>query len=185
MSPFGIFTIVLISLYAVYYAVLISRDLYGKKNAARQEEEEFDISSLQEEDAAVGVEESDNGFSLTPFHGKGGTKPSPFLESERTSTMDVTNGEGADDFPRRDLNIGTKSVIPPAAEIATGSAGTASATIDGKSASQEKIDKLQDEMDEIDPIGNLTMSKEFFRDLLLQANLEGSLFAKKKQVPAV
>lgn len=185
MSPFGIFTIVLISLYAVYYTVLISRDIYGMKNATKREEEEFDISSLQEEDAAVGVEESDTGFSLTPFHGKGGTKPSPFLESARTATMDVTNGEGADDFPRTSLNIGTKSAIPPAAEIATGSAVTASATIDGKSASQEKIDRIQDEMDEIDPIGNLTMSKEFFRDLLLQANREGSLFVQKKQVPAV
>lgn len=185
MSPFGVFTIVLISLYAVYYAVLISRDIYGMKNATKHEEEEFDISSLQEEDAAVSVEESDNGFSLTPFHEKGGSKPSPFPESERTATMDVTNGEGADDFPRTDLNIGTKSIIPPAAEISTGSAGTASATIDSKSASQEKIDKIQDEMDEIDPIGNLTMSKEFFRDLLLQANREGSLFVQKKQVPAV
>lgn len=143
MSPFGIFTIVLISLYAVYYAVLISREIYGKKNAARQEEEEFDISSLQEEDAAVGVEESDNGFSLTPLR-KGET---------------VVN--------------------------TTASSGFESSTTNCKSATQEKIDKVQEEMDEIAPIGNLTMSKEFFRDLLLQANLEGSLFTKKKQVPAV
>ena len=66
MSPFGIFTIVLIILYIVYYAVLISRDLYSKKNAVKSEEEEFDVSSLQGEEMAVDVEESENGFSLNP-----------------------------------------------------------------------------------------------------------------------
>ena len=40
-------------------------------------------------------------------------------------------------------------------------------------------------MEEIDPIGNLTMSKEFFRDLLLKANKEGSLFVQKTHVPTV
>ena len=53
------------------------------------------------------------------------------------------------------------------------------------SAVQEKIDKVQEKMEEIAPIGNLTMGKEFFRDLLLQANKEGSLFAQKPHASAV
>ena len=53
------------------------------------------------------------------------------------------------------------------------------------SAVQEKIDKVQEKMEEIAPIGNLTMGKEFFRDLLLQANKEGSLFAHKPHASAV
>lgn len=48
MSTFGMFTIILVILYIVYYAVIISRDIYGKKSMRRSEEEEFDVSALQE-----------------------------------------------------------------------------------------------------------------------------------------
>lgn len=160
MSPFGIFTIVLISLYTVYYAVLITRDVYSKKSAAKPDEEEFDISSLQDENAAVGVEESESGFSLTPLNRNGETKPSPFMMSGGPDITPIDNGKDVSENDESDLNKGV-------------------------SATQVKIDKVQEEMDEIDPIGNLTMSKEFFRDLLLQANQEGSLFVQKKHVPAV
>ena len=62
MSTFGMFTIILVILYIVYYAVIISRDIYGKKSMRRSEEEEFDVSALQEDEIAVSVEESENGF---------------------------------------------------------------------------------------------------------------------------
>ena len=47
----------------------------------------------------------------------------------------------------------------------------------------KKIDEVQEEMEDIDPIGNLTMSKELFREILLNANKEGALFVKKKYIP--
>ena len=64
MSPFLIFDISLTIAYAIYYAVMITRDLYGKKEEAKSNEEVFDISNITEEEAAVAVNESDGGFSV-------------------------------------------------------------------------------------------------------------------------
>lgn len=64
MSPFLIFAISLTIAYAIYYAVMITRDLYGKKEEAKSNEEVFDISNIMEEEAAVAVNESDGGFSV-------------------------------------------------------------------------------------------------------------------------
>ena len=64
MSPFLIFAISLTIAYAIYYAVMITRDLYGKKEENKSNEEVFDVSSITEEEAAVAVNESDGGFSI-------------------------------------------------------------------------------------------------------------------------
>jgi hypothetical protein len=167
MSPFGIFTIVLISLYAIYYAVLITRDIYGKKDAVKSEEEEFDVSSLQEEDMAVGVKETENGFSLVPS----------YKNDETAKTVS----------PVSPGNVSQESEVahPSGAPIAAIPVEPTSSCEGSMSATQKKVEKVQEEMDEIATMGNLTMSKEFFRDLLLQANKEGSLFVRKKHVPAV
>ena len=64
MSPFLIFAISLTIAYVIYYAVMITRDLYGKKEESKSNEEVFDVSSITEEEAAVAVNESDGGFSI-------------------------------------------------------------------------------------------------------------------------
>ena len=64
MSPFLIFAISLTIAYVIYYAVMITRDLYGKKEENKSTEEVFDVSSITEEEAAVAVNESDGGFSI-------------------------------------------------------------------------------------------------------------------------
>lgn len=64
MSPFVIFAISLTIAYVISYAVMITRDLYGKKEGNKSNEEVFDVSSITEEDAAVAVNESDGGFSI-------------------------------------------------------------------------------------------------------------------------
>ena len=64
MSPFLIFAISLTIAYAIYYAVMMTRDLYGKKEEAKSNEEVFDISNITKEEAAVAVNESDGGFSV-------------------------------------------------------------------------------------------------------------------------
>lgn len=165
MSPFGTFAIVLIILYIVYYAVLISRDLYGKKHTVRSEEEEFDISSLHEEAAAVEVEESENGFSLNSSQSENKT-----VKSASPEVSDV-----APFVPS----------VPTGVPLASTPAEPASTSGGGTSDVRNKIDKMEEEMEQIEPVGNLTMSKEFFRDLLLQANKEGSLFVQKTHVSAV
>ena len=64
MSPFVIFAISLTIAYVIDYAVMITRDLYGKKEENKSNEEVFDVSSITEEEAAVAVNESDGGFSI-------------------------------------------------------------------------------------------------------------------------
>lgn len=64
MSPFVIFAISLTIAYVIYYAVMITRDLYGKKEENKSNEEVFDVSSITEEEAAVAVNESDGGFNI-------------------------------------------------------------------------------------------------------------------------
>ena len=64
MSPFVMFAISLTIAYVIYYAVMITRDLYGKKEENKSNEEVFDVSSITEEDAAVAVNESDGGFCI-------------------------------------------------------------------------------------------------------------------------
>ena len=64
MSPFVIFAISLTIAYVIYYAVMITRDLYGKKEENKSNEEVFDVSSITEEEDAVAVNESDGGFSI-------------------------------------------------------------------------------------------------------------------------
>ena len=64
MSPFVIFAISLTIAYVIYYAVMTTKDLYGKKEENKSNEEVFDVSSITEEDAAVAVNESDGGFCI-------------------------------------------------------------------------------------------------------------------------
>ena len=64
MSSFVIFAISLTIAYVIYYAVMITRDLYGKKEENKSNEEVFDVSSITEEEAAVAVNESNGGFSI-------------------------------------------------------------------------------------------------------------------------
>ena len=52
MSPFVIFVIVLTIIYIIYYAVMITRDLYGKKEDHKTQEEVFDVSDMVEEEAS-------------------------------------------------------------------------------------------------------------------------------------
>ena len=59
MSPFVIFVIVLTIIYIIYYAVMITRDLYGKKEDHKTQEEVFDVSDMVEEEAAVSVHENE------------------------------------------------------------------------------------------------------------------------------
>ena len=48
MSPFLIFAIVLTVAYIIYYAVMITRDLYGKKDEENKHEEVFDVGDMDE-----------------------------------------------------------------------------------------------------------------------------------------
>jgi len=64
MSSYLIFVLVLTAIYIIYYAVIITKDLYGKKDEAKANEEVFDVSGMADAEESVAVEENDGGFSI-------------------------------------------------------------------------------------------------------------------------
>lgn len=64
MSSYLIFVLVLTAIYIIYYAVIITKDLYGKKDEAKTNEEVFDVSGMADAEESVAVEENDGGFSI-------------------------------------------------------------------------------------------------------------------------
>lgn len=64
MNSYLIFVLVLTAIYTIYYAVIITKDLYGKKDEAKTNEEVFDVSGMANTEESVAVEENDGGFSI-------------------------------------------------------------------------------------------------------------------------
>lgn len=83
MSSYLIFVLVLTAIYIIYYAVIITKDLYGKKDEAKTNEEVFDVSGMADTEESVTVEENDGGFSI------GG--------NSYDTQVDAVNGQNADD----------------------------------------------------------------------------------------
>lgn len=82
MSSYLIFVLVLTAVYIIYYAVIITKDLYGKKDEAKTNEEVFDVSGMADAEESVAVEENDGGFSI------GG--------NSYDTQVDAINGQNAD-----------------------------------------------------------------------------------------
>ena len=83
MSSYLIFVLVLTAIYIIYYAVIITKDLYGKKDEAKTNEEVFDVSGMADAEDSVAVEENDGGFSI------GG--------NSYDTQVDAISGQNADD----------------------------------------------------------------------------------------
>ena len=61
MPGFVIFVLVLTFAYVVYFSVMITLDLHSKKDEKKTDEETFDVSSMDNEEVPVSVEEHNNG----------------------------------------------------------------------------------------------------------------------------
>ena len=61
MSGFVIFALVLTFVYVVYFAVMITLDLHGKKDEKKTEEETYDVGDLTNEEQPVAIEERNEG----------------------------------------------------------------------------------------------------------------------------
>ena len=72
-----IFALVLTIAYAIYYAVVIAKDLQGKKGRTNSTEEVFDLDGMEEEES-VEVSEAGDGFQV----GNAGERPMIPSESE-------------------------------------------------------------------------------------------------------
>ena len=64
MSSYLIFVLVLTAVYIIYYAVIVTKDLYGKKDDAKTTEEVFDVSNMADVEESITVEENNGGFSI-------------------------------------------------------------------------------------------------------------------------
>lgn len=64
MESYFIFAIVLTVLYVIYYAVNIARDLYGKKEKGKTDEEVFDLGLVDATEESISVSENETGFSI-------------------------------------------------------------------------------------------------------------------------
>ena len=64
MGSYFTFVLVLTVLYIVYYAVNITRDLYGKKGTEKTDEEVFDLGPMDTTEESVVVSENETGFSI-------------------------------------------------------------------------------------------------------------------------
>ena len=64
MSSCLIFVLVLTAVYIIYYAVIVTKDLYGKKDDAKTTEEVFDVSNMADAEESITVEENNGGFSI-------------------------------------------------------------------------------------------------------------------------
>ena len=62
MSAFAIFVLVLTVIYVIYYSAIIMQDLYAKKDAPKTEEEDFDVSQMQNQEEPISITEDANGF---------------------------------------------------------------------------------------------------------------------------
>lgn len=65
MSAFAIFVLAVTALYVIYYSVIITQDMYGKKDAPEAKEEEIDVSQMQADaEEPTSVSESEDGFQI-------------------------------------------------------------------------------------------------------------------------
>ena len=85
MSPFMIFALVLTIAYAIYYAVVIAKDLQGKKGRTNSTEEVFDLDGMEEEES-VEVSEAGDGFQVE----NAGERPMIPSESEVNDPSEKT-----------------------------------------------------------------------------------------------
>ena len=176
MSPFVIFAISLTIAYVIYYAVMITRDLYGKKEENKSNEEVFDVSSITEEEAAVAVNESDGGFCIA------NKQYDTRYQNEQSGDDGYGNGiagsgavesGAAENGYRSDGNEADGSCHAGSNDSGIGAGGM---TSDGDDANQQKktaVESLQervnDQMENTSPIWiNGLWQDEFTESLLRQ-----------------
>lgn len=160
MSPFGIFSVVLIALYIVYYTVLIARDLHSLKGKGTGSDDEYEVTSMQEEVDTVGVEESAEGFTI------GGQRKGPDNGSVTGSTKTHNDGGNGDGDEQKRNEKEDKSQDTSRNEEKSTKAERI----------QEKIGQAEENMEATAPEGNATFSKSEMERLIIDSGKEGSLF---------
>lgn len=145
MSSYLIFVLVLTAIYIIYYAVIITKDLYGKKDDAKTTEEVIDVSSMADAEESVAVEENDGGFSIG--------------ENSYDTQVDVVTGNDADN-----TNGGNEQFAE------TGQNGTdESNDTDNESAFDKLKAKMEKQLEDTDTfMSNLMTDQELYTAMIMQ-----------------
>ena len=162
MSPFGIFSIVLIALYIIYYTVLIARDLHSQKGKGTGSDDEYEVTSMQQEVDTVGVEESAEGFTI------GGQRKGPDNNSVTGTTYKPKNDDKRDDEGNEQKKNERDGVSKGASRDEKQS--------EKSERIQKKIEQTEENMEATAPQGNVTFSKSELERLITESGVEGSLF---------
>lgn len=88
MKSFLIFALVVSIIYAIYYAVIIVQDLYGKPKDDKAKAESFDVTDLTDDEESVTVNESDGGFMVGD-----NTFETPYEELPQYERQEAPSGE--------------------------------------------------------------------------------------------
>ena len=146
MSSYLIFVLVLTAIYIIYYAVIITKDLYGKKDEAKTNEEVFDVSGMADAEDSVAVEENDGGFSI------GGNS-----YDTQVDAVNGQNAEGAAYYSDNSYGNSEESAYNPTSGVTNGAtmanANNETERMDGGSGSdkgktENGFEKLKAKMDE-------------------------------------
>jgi hypothetical protein len=138
MSAFMIFAILLTIAYIIYYAVVIYRDIYGKKIEKTSEDEVFEVEDMAEK--SVNVRETKNGFVV------GDSQKEPEENESKNKTAEEQSNDG--------------TVIKEPASNPT----------------EEKLNRIHNEMQEAEPQSELGMNASDLYDMLLLRAHKGGLF---------
>lgn len=162
MSPFGIFSIVLIALYIIYYTVLIARDLHSQKGKGTGSDDEYEVTSMQQEVDTVGVEESVEGFTI------GGKRKGPENSSVTGTTYKPKNDEKRDDEGNEQKKNERDRLSKDVSREEKQS--------EKSERIQKKIEQTEENMEATVQQGNVTFSKSELEKLITESGVEGSLF---------
>ena len=140
MSGFVIFALVLTFVYVVYFVVMITLDLHGKKDEKKTEEEAYDVGDLTNEEQPVAIEERNEG----PDEGD-----MTFTEQITDDGLRVVNPTGNVPYPQ-----------PPSDEELSQQPQSHTVT------SEELNEKNDEILEHIDPVPQCSyLSDEFMQNL--------------------
>jgi len=101
MSVFGVFATVLTIIYVIYYAWMIGRDLYGKKDQQTSKQETFEVATEETEEVITEVREIGDGFSFS-------TDPEEEQTEDEAENHNETN-ESQEEEADEDINAPTQA----------------------------------------------------------------------------
>ena len=155
MSSYLIFILVLTAVYIIYYAVIVTKDLYGNKDDAKTTEEVFDVSNMADAEESIAVEENNGGFSI------GGNS----YDTQVDAVADYDVGEAANKLNGYNDNIAEAGQEGNEANASSGESGYT----DKESAFEKLKAKMEEQLEETETyMSNPLTDKELYTAMIMR-----------------